>query len=243
MQEDGLLSPSVTSPPPRPAINHSNNISPFASAMLNSPALSAMTMAHSPARESSTAAPLHPMSAIEELIYEARSSHSSLLASICSYVTESTETHLLSTTSSIKQYYEHVLEQQHLESTNRIRQLESQLEDMTSKYEHLQVEYAKLEDKLEKRTEKVTHYINDRHIQRSDVTNKCSLISYFRAWKSISKRHARAKRLEKFLDRTETENLLHHYFVHLQVNRLNEKAERKLSEVKFKHETLSNEVS
>jgi hypothetical protein len=235
-QPNGLASP-VVSPPPR--MTHQSSSSPFPDMLMNPSAQVALM--RPPPRETKSSVE-RELSTIEEFIDEARSSHSSLLASICSYVTESTETHLLSTTSSIKQHYEHILEQQHLEATNKIKELERELAEMTGKYHHLQGEYSKLEDKLEKRTDNITQYINNHHIQRSDVTNKSSLISYFRAWKSISKRHCRAKKLEKFVDRTETEALLHQYFVHLQVNRLHEKAERKLSEVKFKHETLSNEV-
>ncbi len=228
--DDNPSSPQISS--------HSGHLSPFPT--LNSP--DTQSLPQSPFRENHAVGRIN-MSTIEELLYEARSSHSALLASICAYVTESTETHLVSSTSSIQQYYEHILEQHRFEASNKIDELQAQLKDMTSKYEQLKVDYARLEEKLETRTNMVTSYINQHHIQRSDVKNKWSIVSFFRAWKSLSKRHTRAKRLEKYIERTETEDLLHQYFVHLQVNRLNEKAERKLSEVKFKHETLSNEVS
>lgn len=176
------------------------------------------------------------------LLTELQTAQTTLIASLCHQLQESTMSHYHNTVQSLTEMYEDRLLHQQQHYTSIITSLTQQIQSLTQQSTQQQSVQEQLQQQLDTRTLKMSTFLHEKHVNMYSKPF-FSLQRIFTTWKQDYKRNKRCRKVEQFIIRIDRKVCLQKYFQQLQSFVEENRQEKYLTEMKFKYETLSNEVS
>lgn len=175
------------------------------------------------------------------LLTDLHAAQTTLISSLCQQVTEATMTHYSNTLHSVTAMYEDRLltQQQHYEGI--ITQLQQQIQQLQGQSQRQNYDHQHLQQHFLQRTDKFVTFLQHRYVAYYQKPT-FNIQHIFQAWKQSTRRSKRCVKMEERVLRMDRKQCLQKYFLALQRHLEDIRQEKYIAEMKFKYETLSNEV-
>lgn len=151
-----------------------------------------------------------------------------------------TAAYIQSSLSSLHGLHQELFNSREKELYDQIHALESQVSELTAHKDSLTFKYSQLQDHFHNQTLKIVEHRNNIFLHYTSVW---SVKNLFLAWKFYTKKSKQARKTERFMDKWEKKYFSLKYFGLMAHDHTLLKHDHNATKLKFKFETLSNEVS